>query len=91
MNDNVYVWTTQQGILISRGFTIQEALKNLLKNYREDDLVEFYSILEYDGYYMGPSITLYGNPQDAPYDYLYNASVIIDLKHTVEIRNKDVQ
>ena len=89
MNDNVYVWTTQQGILISRGFTIQEALKNLLKNYREDDLVGFYLILDYDGYYMGPAITLHGDP-DSPYKTHFD-SVIIDLKHTVEVRNKDVQ
>lgn len=90
MADNIYVWTTQQGVLISRGFTIQEALKNLLKNYREDDLVGMYSILDYDGYYIGPSIILYGD-SDPPCKTKFVDSVIIDLKRTTEVRDKDVQ
>ena len=57
--DNVYIWFKHDphAILISRGRTTEEALKNL----REEKSIDYYRVETWDGYHSSPDIVLYGD------------------------------
>jgi hypothetical protein len=88
--DNIYVWIRPKAIIVARGTSDEDALKNLRTMYRKDTLVETYGILTYDGYFVRSDIVLHGEEmKDLPEAFRKEQKLGVILDRNIEYKERE--